>query len=105
MWNTTPIPEDSSMEYIDYYYNSSEFFEVEDGEDVWGMPKYEHYELDLHNLTDEQYLARVRIIYDRLIMHIFMSSIISAFNDPLLCRQGTNLLEKGGQNRRHYFFL
>ena len=64
MWNTTPIPEDSSMEYIDYYYNSSEFFEVEDGEDVWGMPKYEHYELDLHNLTDEQYLARVRIIYE-----------------------------------------
>ena len=52
------------MEYIDYYYNSSEFFEGEDGEDVWGMPKYEHYELDLHNLTDEQYLARVRIIYE-----------------------------------------
>ena len=41
----------------------------------------------------------------RLIMHIFMSSTFSAFNDPLLCRQGTNLLEKGGQNRRHYIFI
>ncbi len=32
---------------------------TQDGDDVWGMPKYEQHD-DLANLTDEQYLARVR---------------------------------------------